>query len=111
MSRRRAVVALTLVLAALAGALGFLGVIPGVRGRYAASTPALAVAFRAKESCTCLFVLGRDESACRAWTRVRPDLASLDVDWGARAVTSRSLLVWRARARYVAAREGCRLEE
>lgn len=111
MKRRLAFVALALVLASLAGALGFLGVIPKVRGRYAASTPELAVAFRAKEGCTCLFVLGRDESACRAWTSVRPDLASLEVDWAARAVTSRALLLWRARARHIGTREGCRLEE
>lgn len=102
---------LVLVLAVLAVvALGFLGAIPGVKGRYPNSDPALAVAYRAKETCSCLFVQGRDEPFCRAWTEVRPDVAHLEVDRGSREVRARALLFWSARARHVDARRGCVLE-
>ncbi len=110
---RRLLWAAAIVLAvalAAAVALGALGAIPGVKGRYPNSTPALAVAYRAKETCSCLFVEGRDEAYCRAWTEARPDIARVQVDRAARQVRSRALLFWSARARHVGARQGCVLE-
>ncbi len=104
-----AAIALGLGLAAVV-ALGALGAIPGVKGRYPNSTPALAVAYRAKETCSCLFVEGRDEAYCRAWTEARPDVARVAIDRGAREVRARALLFWSARARHVGARRGCVLE-
>lgn len=98
--------AVLVVLAALAA----LGIVPGVTGRYRTSTPALAAAYRAKETCSCVFVQGRDEEYCRAWTVASPDLARAEVDRAARAVRARALGLWSARARYVDARRGCVLE-
>jgi hypothetical protein len=98
-------------LAALAaGAALALGLVPGVKGRYPNGDPALATAYRAKDTCSCLFVAGLDEAACRAWTVASPEVASVEVDRAARAVTARALLLWRARARFVDARSGCVLE-
>lgn len=97
-----------LVVAALLAWL--LGALPGTRGRYRTSDPGLAVAYRAKEGCSCLFVQGRDEADCLAWTRASPDVARLRVDPAARAVEARALLLWRARARWVGPRDGCVLE-
>jgi hypothetical protein len=91
-------------------ALGFLGAIPGAKGRYPNSDPALAAAYRAKETCSCLFVQGRDEAYCRAWTEARPDVARVEVDRPAREVRARALVFWSARARHVDARRGCVLE-
>jgi hypothetical protein len=100
------VVALTLL-----GALAFLGVYPtGLRGPYANATPALAVAYRAKDGCTCLYVLRRSPEQCRAWTVASPDVASFEPDAANGTVSSRSLFFWSARARYTGARDGCRLE-
>lgn len=79
-------------------ALGLLGVFPGVKGRYHNSDPALAVAYRAKEACSCLFVEERDEAYCRAWTEASPDVARLSIDLSRREVTARALLFWTARA-------------
>jgi len=93
-----------LLLAWLAGAL------PGTRGRYRTSDPALAVAWRAKEGCSCRFVQGRSEADCLAWTRASPDVARLRVDHAARTVEARALLLWRARARWAGPRDGCVLE-
>lgn len=100
-----------LILVVLAALLAWLlGAIPGTRGRYRASDPALAVAYRAKEGCSCLFVRRRTEADCLAWTRASPDVATLRVDAAGRAVEARALLLWRARARWVGPREGCVLE-
>ena len=103
-----AVVGATGLLAA--GALAFLGVVPGLKGRYRSSVPALAVAYRARETCACLFVEGRPEADCLAWTRASPDVAGVTVDRARRSVTSRALLAWSATARDEGPRLGCRLE-
>jgi hypothetical protein len=92
------------------GALAFLGVVPGVKGRYPNGDPALAAAYRAKETCSCLFVQERDEAYCRAWTEAKPDVARVEVDAAARALRARALLLWSARAHHVDARRGCVLE-
>jgi hypothetical protein len=94
---------------ALLGALAFLGVFPGLRGRYANATPALAVAYRAKDGCTCLYVLRHPPDRCRDWTLASPDVASFEPDAANGTVSSRALLFWSARARYVGGRDGCRL--
>ena len=99
-----------LLLAAACGALAYLGVVPGVRGTYANATPALATAYRAKDGCTCLFVLRQPPEACRAWTRASPDVASFEAEPDAGVVRSRALLFWSASARFLGPEEGCRLE-
>jgi hypothetical protein len=107
---RSSVVAAALAGVTLAAAAVTLGLVPGLKGRYANGDPALATAYRAKDTCSCLFVMGRDEAFCRAWTVASPEVASVEVDRAARAVTSRALLVWTAQARFVDARSGCVLE-
>jgi len=102
---------IALIFAVLALLLAWLlGALPGTRGRYRTSDPALAVAYRAKEGCSCLFVQGRAEADCLAWTRASPDVARLRVDAAARTVEARALLLWRARARWAGPRDGCVLE-
>ena len=39
----------------------------------------LAVRQKAKETCSCLFVMKRDEAFCRAWTKVTPDVAKPEI--------------------------------
>lgn len=70
----------------------------------------LATAYRAKELCSCLFVMEQDEAFCKAWTTASPDVASFRVDRDARTVESSALLMWGARARFVDAKSGCVLE-
>jgi hypothetical protein len=109
-ARRIAGALLAALALAATAALAFLGVLPGVKGRYHNGDPALAAAYRAKETCSCLFVLGRDEAYCRAWTEAKPDVAEVEVDGASRTVTSRALLFWTARARFAGERDGCILE-
>jgi len=71
--RRGGLAALVLAALLVAGTAAFLGLVPGVKGRYRNGDPALASAFRAKEACSCLFVAGLDEAACRAWTVASPE--------------------------------------
>jgi hypothetical protein len=96
------------LLAAAAALL--LGLAPGVMGRYHNSTPALAAAYRAKETCSCVFVQGRDEEYCRAWTVATPDIARAEVDRPAGIVRARALGFWTARARFAGPGQGCVLE-
>ena len=111
MSRARwGVAALGLLTIAMVAGLALLGVFPGLRGRYPNSTPALATAYRAKDGCTCLFVLRRSPAECRAWTVASPDVASFEPDAAAATVTSRALAFWSGRARFLGPRQGCRLE-
>jgi hypothetical protein len=91
-------------------AAGLLGLVPGLMGRYRRSTPALAAAYRAKETCSCVFVEGRDETYCRAWTVASPDIARAEVDRPARVVRARALWLWEARARFAGEGRGCVLE-
>jgi hypothetical protein len=108
--RRAAWLALAMMaILPIAGA-ALLGAIPGLKGRYRSSDPALAVAYRARETCACLFVDGRSEPACLEWTRASPDVARVTVEAGRRAVSARALLLWSATARYEGPVVGCRLE-
>lgn len=108
---RGVVAAVALAALLLLAAAVVLGIVPGVRGRYRNADPALATAYRAKDACSCLFVMERDERHCRAWTRVSPDVANLTVDRARKTVTSRALGLWSARARWVDERSGCVLED
>jgi hypothetical protein len=109
--RRWLAVAVGLAAALVLVAAGYLGIVPGVKGRYRNSDPSIATAYRAKDACSCLFVLGRDEAFCRAWTRASPEVADLAVDREARVVTSRALGFWSARARWTGERSGCVLDD
>jgi len=70
----------------------------------------LAVRQKAKEMCSCLFVSRRDEAYCRAWTKVTPDVAEPEIDWGRKRVTAVALGFYRSNASFRPGR-GCALEE
>ena len=70
----------------------------------------LVVAYTAKDACTCLFVMERDEAFCRAFVKASPAVAHLTIDPEQKAVETSAVLLWSARARYVDARNGCVLE-
>jgi hypothetical protein len=103
MSPPRLVFALALAL------LAFLGVGSCKEG-YDNNDAELAVRQKAKEMCSCLFVMKRDEAWCRAWTKVTPDVAKADIDRERRRVTAVALGFYRSNASF---REGlgCALEE
>jgi len=70
----------------------------------------LAVRQKAKETCSCVFVMKHDEQWCRAWTKVTPDVAKAEVDHERKRVTAVALGFYRSNASF---REGlgCALEE
>ncbi|MHB8879143.1 MAG: hypothetical protein ACYC8T_36045 [Myxococcaceae bacterium] len=69
-----------------------------------------APSYTAKESCSCLFVMGQTEEYCRAWTKASPQVANFTVDYKTKTVEAHAIMMWGARAHYVSDRAGCVLE-
>ena len=80
------------------------------RRRYENNDLVLVTAYTAKDACTCLFVMERDEAFCRAFVKASPAVAQLTIDTEHKAVETSAVLLWGARAYYVDARSGCVLE-
>ena len=70
----------------------------------------LLTRYRAKDLCSCRFVMKRDAEYCIAWTVAAPDLATVHIDEEAKAVETSALFFWSGRARWVSERQGCVLE-
>lgn len=70
----------------------------------------LAVRQKAKEMCSCLFVMELSEAQCAAWTKVTPNVAKAKIDWERKRVHAVALGFWSADARY-RDREGCVLDD
>ncbi|PCC68729.1 hypothetical protein SAMN02745121_07425 [Nannocystis exedens] len=66
----------------------------------------LAVRQKAKEMCSCLFVMELSEQECAAWTRVSPDVAKATIDREHKRVHAVALGFWAADARFDG-RHGC----
>jgi hypothetical protein len=70
---------------------------------------ALLTSYAAKEMCSCVFVMRKDEAFCLRFTRASPNLRTVRVDHERREVEAQAVLAWGARARWISQREGCRL--
>ena len=91
--------AVALALAASAGCNG--------PGRYEQNDLQLVTAYTAKDFCSCMFVMGRDEAYCRAWTKANPQVARIEVDVQHKLVRTSALTLWSGAARWKGEREGC----
>lgn len=83
---------------------------PGCKDGYDNNDAELAVRQKAKETCSCVFVMKQDEAWCRAWTKVTPDVAKAEIDHERRRVTAVALGFYRSSASFRAGL-GCALEE
>ncbi len=90
--------------------LVLLGALAGCGESYGRNDLELITAFTAKQLCSCLFVIGREERACRAWVRESPAVATASIDLEAKVVEAEAMMLWSARARYTGERFGCVLE-
>ncbi|GEM_PF-1917697 len=70
----------------------------------------LAVRQKAKEMCSCLFVMELSEQQCSAWTRVTPNVASATFDRKTKRVHATALGFWSASAHFEG-RTGCVLDD
>lgn len=75
--------------------------------RYEENDLELLTSYRAKELCSCLFVMEQTEDYCVAFTVASPNLASFRIDREEKSVETSALLDWGASAHYVDARRGC----
>jgi hypothetical protein len=82
----------------------------GGRRRFKNNDLVLVTAYTAKDACTCLFVMERDEAFCRAFVKASPAVAHLTIDTENKAVETSAVILWGARAHYVDARYGCVLD-
>jgi hypothetical protein len=76
-------------------------------GRYDQNDLQLVTAYTAKDFCSCMFVMGRDEAYCRAWTKANPQVARIEVDVQHKLVRTSALTLWSGAARWKGEREGC----
>lgn len=67
----------------------------------------LVTTYRAKELCSCLFVMGQSEDYCTKWTVADPDIATFRIDWKKKRVDTTAMIMWNASAHYVSERFGC----
>ncbi|HLL06803.1 MAG TPA: hypothetical protein VK539_39885 [Myxococcaceae bacterium] len=104
---------LSAVLAALAAVLASCQSGSGSDGRrvYDNNDLELVTTYTAKDACTCLFVLQRDEAYCRAFVKASPQVARLTIYREQKMVETTALLLWGARARLVDERTGCQVDE
>ena len=99
------------LLAALVPVLASCESTSGGRRLYDNNDLELVTAYTAKDACTCLFVLERDEAYCRAFVAASPAVARLTIYSDQKTVDTTALLLWGARARFVDERTGCQVEE
>ncbi|WP_224240670.1 hypothetical protein [Hyalangium gracile] len=83
---------------------------PGDRRLYTNNDLVLVTSYTAKDACSCLFVMEREEEFCRAFVKANPAVAHLTIDREHKAVETSALLLWGARAHYVDERSGCVME-
>jgi len=76
-------------------------------GRYERNDLELVTAYTAKDFCSCMFVMERDEGYCRAWTKANPQVARIEVDTQHKLVRTSALYLWSGAARWKNEREGC----
>ncbi len=77
--------------------------------RYARAFPDILSSFTAKEYCTCRYVIGRGDEACREYTEYFIPIGELRFDDEAKTVEVDALFRTNS-ARYLSERYGCRLE-
>jgi hypothetical protein len=81
---------------------------PGADPRtYDNSDLELAPSYAAKETCSCVFVMGMSDDYCLAWTKASPAVAVVSIDRDARRVDASALLLWSAGAHYDSDLYGC----
>jgi len=87
-----------------------LGTVSACDATYTDHDLELLTRYRAKDMCSCLFVMERSKDYCVRWTRQPPNLATFKIDWDRREVRTQAMLYWGARARFVDNHFGCVLD-
>lgn len=83
---------------------------PGCEATYEEHDLELLTRYRAKDLCSCLFVMEQTKDFCSRYTRQPPNLATYTIDWDRKRVKTQAMMYWGATARFVDAQFGCVLE-
>ena len=70
----------------------------------------MLVRYRAKETCSCAFVMERDDAFCQAFTAAKPAVAGVEIDRRKKTTKAQALALWSATARFVNDDVGCVLD-
>lgn len=87
-----------------------LGIFVFVARDEVAAIPDVHAAFYAKETCSCLYLIGQSADYCRGYGLQMFMPSEVSFDEAARAVEARTFWGDRQRARFVGSPHGCRLD-
>jgi hypothetical protein len=99
-----------LLAAIVLGIVVLLGVYIAANWQDARNFPKIISSYYAKEACSCLYVLERDEAQCHEMVRQYVPISAFENDKAGRKVSVRGL-GRRSVAAYIDDRHGCRLTE
>jgi hypothetical protein len=71
----------------------------------------LVTSYTAKDTCSCLFVMGQTEDYCRAWTAASPAVTNWSADMNKKTVEATAIYFWGAKAHWVNDQQGCILDQ
>jgi hypothetical protein len=78
--------------------------------RYDTNDAQILTTYSAKSTCTCIFVMKRDEDFCAKWVHEEPNVKTVSIDYDKKQVESQAMALWGAKARFVNQRQGCIIE-
>lgn len=107
---KRALLSVGAAVALVAAAHGCADPNAAVQAPYAYNDLQLLTAFTAKEICSCVFVMHRDETFCERFARQSPNVKTFRVDRVNNTVEAQAVVFWSAHARYTGPHGGCVLE-
>jgi hypothetical protein len=111
-TRSPTLVALLMALLALSSSCATLPPLPEDPKRpYDTGDLTMLVRYRAKETCSCAFVMARDDAFCKAFTEASPSVAGVNIDRKTKTTSASALLLWSASARFVDDRRGCVIDD
>lgn len=75
--------------------------------RYEDNDVQLVTVYSAKMTCSCVFVMKRDDDYCSEWAREEPNVRTLTIDHEKKSVEAQALGLWGAKAKFLDAKRGC----
>jgi hypothetical protein len=79
--------------------------------RYDTNDVQILTTYSAKSTCTCIFVMKRDEDFCAKWVHEDPNVKTVSINYEKKQVESQAMALWGAKAHFVNQRQGCVVDQ